>query len=358
MNTTRIDIQEPGPTEVNRVATTPVKTETRNTASGLPASKPPQRSPKFLPWLAIAVLVGLGSYVGYRWWQYTQVWVGTDNAYVAGHISQVSARIPGTVTAVLVEENQLVAAGQILARLDPADLKVRREQVRAALAQAEAQVNQARAQVRGQEAGANRTQLEFDRADKLSREANSAISKQEFDNAKAALDAAQAAVAAARSGVTSAEAQVQVAAANLKDVELQLSYTEITAPAAGRIGRKNIEAGNRVQPGQALLALVQPDVWVIANFKETQLTNLRPGQEVTLSVDTFPGHAFAGRVESVAPASGAQFALLPPDNATGNFTKIVQRVPVKIVFDDAAVREFAGRIVPGMSAVVTVSLRN
>ena len=356
MSETRIEIKDLGTTERNRVATTPVKTETRSTASGLPATKPPQRSKKISLWLGFAVLAGLGSYGGYRWWQYAQAWVGTDNAYVAGHISQVSARVAGTVIEVLVEENQLVEAGQILARLDPADLKVRREQVRAALAQAEAQVNQARAQTRGQEAGANRAQLEFDRADKLSREASSAISKQEFDNAKAALDAALASVAAARSGVTSAEAQVQVAAANLKDVELQLSYTEITAPAAGRIGRKNIEAGNRVQPGQALLALVQPEVWVVANFKETQLTNLRPGQPVTLSVDTFPGRVFAGRVESVAPASGAQFALLPPDNATGNFTKIVQRVPVKIVFDAAAVREFAGRIVPGMSAVVKVKL--
>lgn len=356
MNETRIEIKDLGTTELNRVATAPVKTETRNTSSGLTAAVPPQRSKKVLLWLALAVLVGLGSYGGYRWWQRAQAWVGTDNAYVAGHIHQVSTRIAGTVTEVLVTENQIVEAGQVLARLDPADLKVRGEQVRAALAQAEAQVNQARAQVRGEEAGATKTELDFDRADKLSREANSAISKQEFDSAKAALDAAQASLAAARSGVASAEAQVQVASANLKDVELQLSYTEITAPAAGRIGRKNIEAGNRVQPGQALLALVQPDVWVIANFKETQLTHLRAGQKVTLSVDTFPGRVFAGRVESVAPASGAQFALLPPDNATGNFTKIVQRVPVKIVFDDEAVREFAGRIVPGMSAVVKVKL--
>jgi membrane fusion protein, multidrug efflux system len=358
MNTTTIELKDVSAGELNRVAAAPVKTETRTTTNSTPATKPPRRRKKLWLGLGLTALVVLASYGGWRWWDYARTWVTTDNAYVAGHIHQVSTRIAGTVTEVLVQENQLVEAGQVLARLDPADLKVRREQVRAALAQAGAQLNQARAQVRGEEAAATKAQLDFDRADKLSREANSAISKQEFDNAKAALDAALASVAAANSGVTSAEAQVQVASANLKDVELQLGYTDITAPAAGRIGRKNIETGNRVQPGQALLALVQPDVWVVANFKETQLTHLRSSQSVTLSVDTFPGRVFAGRVESVAPASGAQFALLPPDNATGNFTKIVQRVPVKIVFDDDAAREFSNRIVPGMSAVVRVKVRS
>lgn len=154
-----------------------------------------------------------------------------------------------------------------------------------------------------------------------------------------------------------AQAQVKAVNAQLKDVELQLSYAEILAPAAGRVGRKNVEVGNRVQPGQSLLAIVQPKVWVMANFKETQLRDLQPGQAVRLRVDGFPGREFTGRVENLAPASGAQFALLPPDNATGNFTKIVQRVPVKIVFDDESVRDFAGRIVPGMSVEVKVKVR-
>ena len=113
-----------------------------------------------------------------------------------------------------------------------------------------------------------------------------------------------------------------------------------------------------MQAGQALLAVVAPEVWVTANYKETQLEQLRPGQRVSLEVDSFPGHKFAGTVESLSPASGAEFALLPPDNATGNFTKIVQRVPVKIVFNEASVRDFAGRIVPGMSVVVKVDVRN
>ena len=198
-----------------------------------------------------------------------------------------------------------------------------------------------------------------------SRATTGAISRQEFDAAQALADAAQAALQAARSALQSAEAAAAAAAGAgarsprriVKEAELQLSYTEILAPAAGRIGKKNLETGNRVQPGQALLALVQPDVWVAANFKETQLARLKPGQPVRLRVDAFPGRIFTGQVESLAPASGAQFALLPPDNATGNFTKIVQRVPVKIAFDSQSTGDCEGRIVPGMSAVVQIKVR-
>ena len=171
------------------------------------------------------------------------------------------------------------------------------------------------------------------------------------------LAAARGSLNATKAAVAAAEAQVKAASAQLKEVELQLSYTEIMSPAAGRVGRKNVEVGHRVQPGQALLAVVQPAVWVTANFKETQLGELRPGQHVELRVDTFPKTVFTGRVESIAPASGAQFALLPPDNATGNFTKIVQRVPVKIVFDEDSVRGFSGSLIPGMSVCVKVNVR-
>ena len=177
------------------------------------------------------------------------------------------------------------------------------------------------------------------------------------DIAAAALQAAGSALKSAEAAADAAQAQEKVAEANLKDAELQLSYTGILAPAAGRIGKKNLETGNRVQPGQALLALVQPDVWVVANFKETQLARMRPGQPVRLWVDAFPGREVAGHVESLAPASGAAFALLPPDNATGNFTKIVQRVPVKIVFDSQSASDPEGRLVPGLSAIVEVKVR-
>jgi membrane fusion protein (multidrug efflux system) len=154
---------------------------------------------------------------------------------------------------------------------------------------------------------------------------------------------------AARTHVTQAEA-------GLAEAKLLLSYTTITAPAAGRIGRKQVEVGQRLQPGQPLLAIVSNDVWVTANFKETQLERMRPGQPVDIKVDAFPSHHFKGYVDSFSPASGAHIALSPPENATGNYTKIVQRVPVKIVFDPASVKGFETALRPGMSVVPTVDL--
>ncbi|MGH8855914.1 MAG: efflux RND transporter periplasmic adaptor subunit, partial [Telluria sp.] len=151
-------------------------------------------------------------------------------------------------------------------------------------------------------------------------------------------------------------AQVKVLQAQLKDARQQLDYNRIVAPVAGRVGKRSIEVGARVQPGQLLLAVVEDEVWVTANFKETQLAGLEPGQRVALEVDALPGKHLVGRVHSVSPASGNQFALLPADNATGNFTKIVQRVPVKIVLDPLDVKKYAGRLVPGMSVVAEVEL--
>ena len=305
---------------------------------------------------------------GYRWWRYTSRWVTTDNAYVSARIHTVSPRVAGTVEAVLVDENQPVAAGALLARLDPRDLEVRRQQAlaqvaqaRAQLRQAEANIAQARAQVSREQARATKAQQDSARAKSLYEGSAGAISRQEFDQAQAEAQAADAALAGARSALesaaaaaTAAQAQEKVALANQQDAELQLSYTSLVAPAAGRIGKKNLETGNRVQPGQAVLALVEPEAWVTANFKETQLARMKPGQPVKVRVDAFPGRTFSGRLDSLSPASGAQFALLPPDNATGNFTKIVQRVPAKIVLDAASLQDCAERLAPGMSAVVEV----
>jgi len=156
---------------------------------------------------------------------------------------------------------------------------------------------------------------------------------------------------------TTAQASILKAAAALEDARLQLSYTVIKAPASGRVGRKSVEVGQRLQVGQPLMAIVEDDLWVVANFKETQLEEMRPNQTVSLVIDAFPNHAFRGRVGSIAPGSGNQFALLPPDNATGNFTKIVQRIPVKILFDPASIKEYEKLLVPGMSTVVTVTTR-
>lgn len=152
-----------------------------------------------------------------------------------------------------------------------------------------------------------------------------------------------------------AKAAVSQAQAALEAAKLDLSYAVITAPVAGKIGRKSVEAGQRVQIGQPLMAVVEDRLWIVANYKETQLEKMRPGQAVEMKIDTFPGHTFHGHVDSLAPGSGNEFALLPPDNATGNFTKIVQRIPVKIVFDPDSVRGYENLVAPGMSATVTVT---
>jgi len=154
-----------------------------------------------------------------------------------------------------------------------------------------------------------------------------------------------------------AKASIAQAQAQLSDAQLQLSYTKITSPVTGRVGKKSVEAGQRVQPGQQLMSVVADDLWVVANFKETQLEKIRKGEHVTVKIDSFPHQDFEGVVDSVSPGSGASFALLPPDNATGNFTKIVQRVPVKVRFDQSSIKGFEDLLVPGMSAVVNIAVK-
>lgn len=157
-----------------------------------------------------------------------------------------------------------------------------------------------------------------------------------------------------RAQYEAAKAAIAQAEASLKDAQLQLSYTNIYAPASGRVGRKTVEVGQRIQSGSPLMAIVEGDYWITANFKETQLKDIKPGQEVEIKLDAFPNHPFVGRVDSISPASGAQFALLPPDNATGNFTKVVQRIPVKVTLDPKSIQGYEARIAPGMSATVSV----
>jgi membrane fusion protein (multidrug efflux system) len=197
-----------------------------------------------------------------------------------------------------------------------------------------------------------------------------AVSKAELDGANAARAVAAADLVARRDGARAATAQIAAAGAGrdvlkaqlqvlnveLKEAQQQLAYNRILAPVSGRIGKRPVEVGMRVQPGQLLMAIVQDQVWITANFKETQLAELRQGQSVNVRIDAMPGQKLVGRLDSFAPASGAQFALLPADNATGNFTKIVQRVPVKIALEARDVKALAGRLVPGMSALVEVEI--
>jgi len=182
----------------------------------------------------------------------------------------------------------------------------------------------------------------------------------QLTNSEGALQSAQATRLETRvkeGQLATARASMAQAQASLEDAQLQLSYTMIKAPVNGRVGRKSVEAGQRVQIGQPLMAIVEDSPWVVANFKETQLEKMRAGQKVEVEIDTFPKHKFYGHVDSLAPGSGNEFALLPPDNATGNFTKIVQRIPVKIVLDDDSVRGYENLLSPGMSSIVTVTTR-
>ncbi|MEF9928475.1 MAG: HlyD family secretion protein [Massilia sp.] len=344
------------------------------------ARKPPNKRVLIVVGLIALLAIGAGG----RMWYRSSHFVETENAYVTGRMHQVSSRVAGVVTKVLVEDNQMVKAGDVLALLDPADQAVRVEQIQAQIASMEQQVKQsdaqllqvraqagaAGAQVRQAEAQLLRARQDAERFGQLYNDTMKAVSKSEVDASSAARAGAVADVAARRDNAAAAQAQIgaaeagrdvlkaeiKVLQAQLKDARQQLAYNSIVAPVAGRIGRRSVEVGARVQPGQAMLAVVEDNVWVVANFKETQLGGLAPGQAVSLEVDALPDHHLVGRVDSFSPASGNQFALLPADNATGNFTKIVQRVPVKITLDPQDVKKYAGRLVPGMSVVAEVEL--
>jgi membrane fusion protein (multidrug efflux system) len=325
-------------------------------------------------------------------------YVETDNAYLTGHVHQISPQLEDKVQAVLVTDNQTVKAGDVLVRLDPLEFELAVQKSRASLDQAKAQENETRAvaaqadaqiteaEARIKQAGAQvaQTAAQFNLADlTLKRDEmlygkGGVISQSDLDNARSAYTAAEAAGAANQANVAAAEsalgstqaaqrsahAQIAAAAANVavaesavRDAERKLGYATITAPADGRVGNKSVEPGNYVLPGQILLSLIEPDPWIVANFKETQLPRMKVGQPVEITVDALPGQVLEGHIDSLAPASGAQFALLPPDNATGNFNKVVQRVPVKIVLDAASLARLGNRLRFGYSVVVSVRVR-
>lgn len=318
--------------------------------------------------------------VAVLYWLAARHYETTDDAAIDGHISQVAAQIAGRVMAVLAEDNQQVAAGQILVRIDPRDEQIRLGQARAQREAAAAQEAQARATLLVREADANQAEAQIRMAQSDLDQARQdlaryravnprAITRQTLDTAGTAersaiakLDATRHAAEGARAQLEAARAELAVASANLRlqdqqvaNAELQLSYTEVRAPAAGRIARRTVELGNYVTAGQPLLAIVQPGLWVTANFKETQLTRMHPGQSVRVRIDAFPGQALAAHVDSIQPGTGAVFSALPAENATGNYVKVVQRVPVKIVFDGDAWRDLP--LAPGMSVIPRVTVR-
>ncbi len=252
-------------------------------------------------------------------------YVSTDDAFIDGNVLVVSPKVSAHVLNILVEDNQAVPAGAALVELDPRDFEIRGRMAAAELEGAKAEDEQAK--------------QDAERYAKLS-EADD-VSKQQMDRA-----VLRARIAAAK--VAAADAALQKSA-------LDLSYTHIESPVAGHVARKSVTLGAFVQPGQALMAVVSDKKWVVANFKETDLTRLRPGQKVALTIDAYPGHSWAAHVDSVQRGTGARFSLFPPENAAGNYVKVVQRVPVKIVFDEVPDERYPLSV--GMSVVPEVRVR-
>ena len=296
--------------------------------------------------VAVALLA-----VGVRYWLWTRWHVSTDDAYVEGHVAQITPRIPGTVLAVRVEDNEIVDAGATLVQLDPADYRLRLEQATAALVRAHQTVDQqiaaveaARAEQQLASAQLEQAELDFQRTARL--RPTGAATQEELDRARTASGVARARRDSAARAVEQAIAAlgpegndrydrplVREAESARGQAALDLSYATITAPQRGIVTRRAVEVGQRVQPAQPLMALVPLELYIVANFKETQLGPVRVGQPVRVRVDVYRGVDFAGHVDSIAAGTGSAFSLLPPENASGNWVKVVQRVPVKIVLD-------------------------
>jgi membrane fusion protein, multidrug efflux system len=357
-----------------------------------PPPEPPRKPPLYkrpLFWIILIVIVAGGLTVGILYWLHNRDWEETDDAFIQADVTQVSPRVAGHVLAVYVTDNQDVKQGEKLVDLDPADFQAQVNKAQAEVVAAEKQqaqtqdmVTSAQADVGQAQASEKAAQTEADRAhDELKRYESlspQARIQQQLINYQAAANAADANLAAAKqktssalAHVKSAQSQVQVAEAQVKQaqaslaaIKLQLSYATIAAPINGYVTNKSVNPGDFVQVGQALMALVpgdpavggpnyKPGLFVIANFKETQLDDMKPGQEVEFTVDAYPGHTFHGQVDSIQRGSGAAFSLLPPENATGNYVKVVQRVPVKITFNSTD----GFRLGPGMSVVPRVKVR-
>lgn len=372
-------------------------------ASPSPVSTAPAQSPPASPGAAghaaspntppgkrilVSVLLGLAAIVGvllvlWAWHlpPFTSGVQHTDNAYVRGQVTVIAPQVTGYVTEVKVQDFQTVSEGQVLATIDDRIYRQKLEQAQAALHSAQASlansaqtqtsargsVAQTRASIAGAQASVAKAQADHDRARTLF--AGGWVAQAQVDVTRTALQAAQAQLAAARAqegiaetGVTSAvvsrgslEAAVENAQAQVHLAEIDLANTRIVAPRAGRLGEISVRQGHQVAVGTQLMALVPDRVWVVANYKENQLRDIRVGQPVELSVDALGGRTLTGRVEQIAPATGSEFSVIRPDNATGNFTKVAQRVPVRIALDPG--QDGLDRLRPGLSVVARVDTR-
>ena len=325
--------------------------------------------------MVLLLLVMVGAGVGY--WYYIHIFVSTDDAYVSGHVGVVSPRIPGRVTQVLVDNNQQVTPGQVLLTLDPTDFQVAVAQAAANLARLRQDLSQryvkvatARAKIAQAEANFNHAVIDrkrytglyqrrtvpkqtFDRVNTTYK-----VTKAEVDQARQQLREAEAAIGGSTSIPLDDQPALKEARAKLEQARLNLGYTKVKAEIDGYVTRRQVTAGNWVQPGQPLMMLVplkMSKLWIQANYKETQLTHVCVGQSATVEVDTYPGVEFKGTVDSIMAGTGSAFSLLPPENATGNWVKVVQRIPVKVVVHPPFPANRPLRL--GMSCEVSIDTR-
>ncbi len=318
--------------------------------------------------LIVGTVIVIGLIAGYFYNSYRRTHVSTDDAFIDGNIHTIAAKINGTVKAVLVNDNQVVKKGDLLVEIDPLDYTTRLQEAksalgveRAKLSEAETKIESAKANLELARANLKLAETDKVRAEKLIKE--QVIPQERYDRAMTTYEVARAQVRAAEEQLRQAETQkvtqystIRQKEATAQLADLSVNYTKIYAPVDGYVTKKSVQIGNQIQAGQPLMAVVSlDDIWVTANYKETEMGNIRPGQKVNIKVDTFPGKTFAGRVDSIMAGTGVSFSLFPPENATGNYVKVVQRIPVKIVLNQGEDRNHLLRI--GMSVVPTVITR-
>ncbi len=359
--------------------------EARPAAGAAPAADAPAKgggAKRVVLMLVALAVLGAAGFFGWRWWAEGRFMISTDDAYVGADIAIVSPKITGYVETVPARENDAVRAGEPIATIDPGDLQLALDAARARIATQQAAIERFASQRAAAEAAVSQARFEREKAQTLLDQAEEDLARAERlasrgagtsaqrDAARTARDAAASTLAEARAAIDAATAQVSVLDAQRAEAEgalaelgvardqaeRDLTFTVLRAPSDGRVGNLSVQVGDLVSPGKRLAAIVPAGaVYVDANFKETQLDGIVPGQRAEVEVDALPGRTLTGTVQSVAPASGSVFSLLPPDNATGNFTKVVQRVPVRIRIDDA--QALGGALRPGLSVVVAIDRR-
>jgi len=355
--------------------------------------KPNNHRKKVIAFILFPIIIIIGAVVLFFYREYKTTHISTDDAFVDGRVHVIASKISGTVKAIYVNDNQFVEREDPILEIDSTDYEVKVKEAQAGLETEKAKLSEirdrvdtakkqltgilasleeARANLELQEANLRQAEVDFKRAEALLKK--EVIPREQYDKAKTSYDVAVAQVKAAKERIKQLEAsletqkavikqtetslipqqaQIQQKDAILKGSELSKSYTKIYSPSDGYIAKKSVEIGNQIQPGQSLMAVVPlDDIWITANYKETQFERVKSGQKVKIIVDTYPGKVFYGKVESVQAGTGAVFSLFPPENATGNYVKIVQRIPVKIILDQSTDPSHNLRI--GMSVVPTI----